>query len=109
MTGTDAPIEDLDPWADLFAACERLDRHGNGEVEGPDQRVLFSEAFNSKTAGAAKANFLPEDYGTLNPGSRADFQVMENDPETVRNGSEAGLVEVFSHGQWRLNEGRVFQ
>ncbi|MGB1071871.1 MAG: amidohydrolase [Planctomycetota bacterium] len=108
VTGTDAPIEDLDPWADLFAACERLDRHGNGEVEGPDQRVLFSEAFHSKTAGAAKANFLPEDYGTLNPGSRADFQVLETDPETVRHGSEAGLVEVFSHGQWRLNEGRVF-
>lgn len=109
ITGTDAPIEDLDPWADLYAACERVDRNGSGEAEGPAQRVRFSEAFHSKTAGAARANFLPEDYGTLNPGSRADFQVLDNDPESVRKGSQSGLVDVFSQGQWRLNEGRAFQ
>ncbi|MGB1398034.1 MAG: amidohydrolase family protein, partial [Planctomycetota bacterium] len=82
---------------------------GSGEAEGPAQRVRFSEAFHSKTAGAARANFLPEDYGTLNPGSRADFQVLDNDPESVRKGSQSGLVDVFSQGQWRLNEGRAFQ
>ena len=109
ITGTDAPIEALDPWADIHAACQRTDRHGKGDPEGPGQRVLFAEAFRSKTADAAEGNYLPLEYGTLNPGSCADFQVIEQDPETVTRLADADLIDVFSQGQWRLNEGNAFQ
>ncbi|OUU24606.1 MAG: hypothetical protein CBC13_03250 [Planctomycetia bacterium TMED53] len=102
ITGTDAPIESLDPWADIYAAVHRKNRDGSGVAEGPRQRVTFEEAFLSKTAWAAVANQLPSGYGTLKPGSRADFQVLEKEPQLVANHAESGLVQVFTFGAWRL-------
>lgn len=102
ISGTDAPIEVLDPWADLRVACDRKDRHGLGSAEGEHQVVSFQEAFYSKTAGAAEANYLANGYGTLDPGSQADFQVLESHPEKISSMSNAGLVQVYSQGDWRL-------
>ena len=102
LTGTDAPIEPLDPWADIQAACQRRSRNGSGHIEGPHQRVGFLESFHAKTRDAAEANCLPLDYGSLNSGSRADFQILEKPPEEISNISDAGLVQVYTDGNWRL-------
>ena len=105
ITGTDAPVESLDPWADIYAAVNRMDRNGNEKAEGPNQRVQFREAFHSKTAGAAEANYLPEGYGTLASGSSADFQILDRNPEAVTCLEDSGLSQVYTRGVLRWSKG----
>ncbi|MEE2888844.1 MAG: amidohydrolase family protein [Planctomycetota bacterium] len=103
ILGTDAPIECVDPWCDLDAAVQRLDREGLGSIFGPQQRVAFESAFSWRTAGAAKGNFLPEGWGTLEPGTAADLQILSaKQPQQIRSIDEASLQDVYSLGAWRL-------
>jgi len=103
VLGTDSPIESADPWSDIDAAVHRLDRDRKGTCYGPQERVGFECAFNWCTAGAAKANFLPQDWGTLEPGTAADLQILAvESPEQVRCLSDANLMDVYSMGSWRL-------
>jgi len=103
VLGTDAPIESVDPWRDLDAAVHRLQRGRVGSCYSPGEKVPFSSAFHWRTAGAAKANFLPEGWGTLEPGTVADLQILAADqPQQVSCQREALLLDVYSLGSWRL-------
>ena len=82
-----------------------MDRNGNEKAEGPNQRVQFREAFHSKTAGAAEANYLPEGYGTLASGSSADFQILDRNPEAVTCLEDSGLSQVYTRGVLRWSKG----
>jgi len=47
---------------------------------------------------------LPSGWGTLDPGSVADLQVIgAEDPSRVRCLAEAQLIDVLSMGEWRLS------
>ncbi|MGE4618684.1 MAG: amidohydrolase family protein [Planctomycetota bacterium] len=106
ILGTDAPVEELDPWCDLQAAVMRLDRDGSGPPFETSQSVSFQAAFHWRSAGAAQGNFLPKGWGTLEPGTVADLQILGTvHPEKVRSQKEAQLLDVYSFGSWRL--GRV--
>ncbi|MDE0959313.1 MAG: amidohydrolase family protein [Planctomycetota bacterium] len=105
VMGSDAPIESADPWLDIDAAVRRLDRDGEGNSFYPQQRVSFEKAFGWRTAAAAFANMLPSGWGTLEPGSVADLQIIgADDPSQVRCVADAKLIDVFSLGQWRLGD-----
>ena len=83
----------------------RLGRGGAGHCYGPEQCVPFKSAFHWRTAGAAKANLLPTGWGTLEPGTSADIQVLSaENPEQISCQKEAMLLDVYSLGSWRLGQ-----
>ena len=98
--GSDAPIETADPWVDIRAAVDRVDRAGRFP-EGwiPTERISIEEAIHGRTVGCAVGNQLPDQWGSIAPGSPADLQVLEcDDLEEVNSVGEAQLVELFFAG-----------
>ncbi len=106
--GSDAPIETVDPWIDIGAAVDRVDRRGrfpSGWL--PDQCISFDEALAARTSAAADANLLPRGWGRIEPGSPADLQILGcEDPAQVRTIGQARLERLLVGGEWqRLSEG----
>jgi predicted amidohydrolase YtcJ len=81
---TDAPVEPIDPWENIYAAVTR----GAGEgvelsryTEGEELRV--AEALHYYTYGSAYALREEGRLGSLRPGHLADFAVLDRDPLEV--------------------------
>lgn len=75
--GSDAPVEDSNPYVSLAAAETREDP--DGDPEGgflPDQRLTRSEALRAYTLGNARA-LGRSDLGVLRPGAIADLLWVE--------------------------------
>ncbi|HEX4952502.1 MAG TPA: amidohydrolase [Thermoanaerobaculia bacterium] len=81
VNGTDTPVEDVDPLANLVAAITR--RMANGEVFYPAERLTLAEALKAMTASAAWAAFQEGEKGTLAPGKLADLVVLTKDLFTL--------------------------
>jgi predicted amidohydrolase YtcJ len=81
VSGTDTPVEDVDPIANFYAAVTR--RMGNGEVFYGDQRMTRMEALRSMTLDAAYGVFEEEIKGSLAVGKLADVVVLSQDILTV--------------------------
>lgn len=82
--GSDFPVEAVDPRLGLFAAVARQDL--DGWPEGgwyPDQRVTREAALRGFTMDAAHAGFMEDLVGSLEPGKRADFVVLDRDYMTI--------------------------
>ncbi|MEH3102392.1 MAG: amidohydrolase family protein [Sphingomonas phyllosphaerae] len=82
--GSDAPVEKPDPWAGWAAAFTRTDADGQ-PVGGwhPEQAVSREQAWWAYTGGASYAGFADQKFGTLAPGQRADFLLLDRDPMTA--------------------------
>lgn len=82
--GSDFPVEAIDPMFGIHAAVTRRDREGWPE-DGwyPGERVSRSEALRGFTVDAAYAGFMDDEVGSLEPGKRADFVVLDRDLMTV--------------------------
>ena len=79
--GSDAPVEQADPWAGFAAAISR--QGPDGQPTGgwqPQERVDRATALAAYTSGAAFAGFAEKRFGRLAPGLRADFIVVDTDP-----------------------------
>ncbi len=72
--GTDAPVEDIDPIRNYYAAVSRM--MNNGERFYPDQRMSRMEALKAYTLNAAFSAFEEDLKGTLTPGKLADVTVL---------------------------------
>lgn len=82
--GSDFPVEQVDPRLGLYAAVTRQDLAGQPPGGWlPDQRLSAAEALRGFTAEAAWAGFAESDVGTLGPGRRADFVVLDADPLSI--------------------------
>jgi hypothetical protein len=82
--GSDFPVEHVNPMLGIYAAVTRQDL--KGQPPGgwlPDQRVSRLQALAGFTRGAAYAAFMEHEVGTLKPGMRADFVMLDGDPMTV--------------------------
>ena len=79
--GTDAPVEDVDPIPNFYAAVSR--RMKNGETFYPDQRLTRMEALRSYTIENAYAAFEENIKGTLKPGMLGDVTVLSKDIMTI--------------------------
>jgi predicted amidohydrolase YtcJ len=55
----------------------------DGRVWGPDQRIALDRALRAVTIEAAWSLGLEDEIGTIAPGKRADFTVLERDPREV--------------------------
>ena len=82
--GSDAPVEQADPWAGFAAAISRQgpDSQPAGGWQ-PQERVDRTTALAAYTSGAAYAGFAEKRFGRLAPGLRADFIVVDTDPMTA--------------------------
>lgn len=82
--GSDFPVEPHEPLRTFYAAVTR--QNENGLPDGgwmPDQVMTRQEALKSLTIWAAHAAFWDDRLGTLEPGKRADFVVLDTDIMTV--------------------------
>jgi predicted amidohydrolase YtcJ len=79
--GSDFPVERPDPWAGWAAAFTRTDEKGE-PVGGwrPEEAVTRDQAWWAFTGGAAYAGFAEKKFGSLEPGQKADFIIVDRDP-----------------------------
>lgn len=82
--GSDAPVEQADPFAGFAAAISRqgADNQPPGGWQ-PQERVSREEALAAYTTGAAYAGFAEGRFGRLTLGERADFVIVDTDPMTA--------------------------
>jgi predicted amidohydrolase YtcJ len=103
--GSDFPIEGIDPLRGFRSAVFRKDDHGM-PLGGfrPSQALSRIEALKAMTIWAARANFEEGSRGSLEPGKRADFTVLDADllgaPE--ERIWEAKVLGTFLRGELRI-------
>jgi predicted amidohydrolase YtcJ len=79
--GSDTPVEAPNPFVGIAAAITREDEKGQpfgGWI--PTERVSREQALAGFTIGAAYAAFAEGKVGSLIPGHRADFILIDIDP-----------------------------
>ncbi len=88
--GSDFPVESPDPFAGIAAAITREDAAGQ-PFGGwrPEERLTREAAIAAFTRGGAYAGMAEDRIGTLMPGMRADFLLVDTDillasPSTIR-------------------------
>lgn len=88
MGGSDCPVEDCDPLANMYYAVTRMG--ANGKPWYPENAITMEEALNMFTYECAYASFCEGETGTITIGKYADFTVldkniMDNPPEELLN------------------------
>ncbi|SOB87439.1 hypothetical protein SAMN06297144_2571 [Sphingomonas guangdongensis] len=79
--GSDYPVENPNPFVNWATAITRED--ASGQPFGgwhPEERVSREQAWRAFTSDAAYAGFAEDRFGTLAPGQRADFLIVDRDP-----------------------------
>ncbi len=76
-SGTDSPVEDVDPIKNFYAAVTR--KNENGKEFYPDQKMTRLEALQSYTVYGAFASFEENEKGSIKNGKFADLTVLSND------------------------------
>ncbi|MFI6600414.1 amidohydrolase [Nonomuraea sp. NPDC050536] len=79
--GSDAPVEEPDPFPALYAAVARARQDGTppGGWQ-PEQRLSIGEVLKAHTLGSAFAAGEEGRKGSLTPGRLADFIAVDTDP-----------------------------
>jgi predicted amidohydrolase YtcJ len=101
--GSDAPIEDLDPWAGVCAGVLRtIDERGPWH---PEQRLTVEEALQATTVNAAWLAGDERRRGKLIPGFLADLVVLDSDPFELPEEELASVrvVATMLGGRWTHN------
>lgn len=78
--GTDAPVESLNPFPNIYSAVTRCDL--SGYPEGgyvPEEKVSLEQAIDAYTIGSAYCEFQEEIKGRIQEGYLADFTVLDRD------------------------------
>jgi len=100
--GSDFPVESPNPFHGIAAAISRqgLDGQPPGGWR-PQERVSFEQALDGFTRGAAYAAFAEDRIGSLDPGHRADFLVIDRDISKASAADIAGtqVLQVFVGGK----------
>jgi hypothetical protein len=82
--GTDVPVEEIDPFKNLYASVTRKRLDNNFEFF-KEQRMTRKEAIYSYTLGNAFAAFEEEKKGSLTVGKFADFIVLSKNLSTCQD------------------------
>ena len=93
--GSDAPIEELDPWAGVCAGVQR-DWH-------PEQRLTLDEALEATTVNPAWLARDEHRRGKLLPGYLADLVVLDRDPYETDDLRSVNVVATMLGGRWTHN------
>jgi predicted amidohydrolase YtcJ len=97
VNGSDAPIEELDPWAGVVAAVLRHWR--------PDQTLTLEQALHATCVAPASLSHDERVRGTLVPGRLADLVVLDRDPFRCEQEElpEVRVVATMVGGRWVHN------
>ena len=92
--GSDAPVEELDPWAGVVAAVQRHWRE--------DERLTLDEALHATCVAPAWLSHDERSRGTLLPGRAADLVVLDRDPFAIEPEElpEIEVVATMVAGRW---------
>jgi predicted amidohydrolase YtcJ len=95
--GSDAPVEELEPWAGVVAAV--LDHWRE------DQRLTLEQALQAVCVAPAWLSHDERRRGTLVPGRLADLVVLDRDPYTCEPEElrEVQVVATMLAGRWTHN------
>jgi predicted amidohydrolase YtcJ len=106
--GSDAPVENPNPFWGLHAAVTRQRSDGAPGPQGwhPEQRLTVSEALRGFTTGAAYAAGLEDRLGRLTPNYLADLLVLDADPFTCQSEALKDIrpLGTMVAGQWVYRE-----
>jgi hypothetical protein len=91
--GSDAPVEELDPWAGVVAAVQRHWR--------ADERLTLDEALHATCVAPAWLSNDERARGTLVPGRAADLVVLDKDP--FEGDLDVRIVATMVAGRWVHN------
>ncbi|CAE6470089.1 unnamed protein product [Rhizoctonia solani] len=104
-TGSDFPVEGINPLLGFYAAVTRLapdgtSPHGPGGWY-PEQRMTRHEALRGMTSNAAFASFQEHKVGRIAKGLRADVTILSRDIMTVRTDEilSSGVVATVIDGR----------
>jgi predicted amidohydrolase YtcJ len=78
---SDAPVTPLGPLFTAWCAINR--RTASGRILGTAERIGVADALRTITLGAAWTLRMDGEVGSIECGKRADFAVLEDDPETI--------------------------
>src|SRR6266480_6360855 len=101
--GSDAPIEELDPWAGVCAGVLRtIDDRAPWH---PEQRLTLNEALEATTVSPAWLARDEHRRGKLIPGFLADLVVLDRDPYDLdpEQLPEVNVVATMLGGRWTHN------
>ncbi|HXR12598.1 MAG TPA: amidohydrolase family protein, partial [Gaiellaceae bacterium] len=95
--GSDAPVEELDPWAGVVAAVLQHWRE--------DQRLSLEQALHATCVAPAWLSHDEHVRGTLVPGRHADLVVLDRDPFAVdpEELPDVQVVATMVAGRWVHN------
>ena len=95
--GSDAPVEELDPWAGIVAGVLRHWRD--------DQRLTLEQALHATCVAPAWLSHDERRRGTLLPGRLADLVVLDRDPFRCEPAElpEVRVVATMLGGRWVHN------
>jgi predicted amidohydrolase YtcJ len=103
VNGSDAPIEELDPWAGIVAGVRRtLDDRPPWR---PEETLTLEQALHATCVAPAWLSHDERRRGTLVPGRLADLVVLDRDPFTVEPEelSRVQVVATMVGGRWVHN------
>ncbi|MGD8699718.1 MAG: amidohydrolase [Gemmatimonadales bacterium] len=89
---TDAPVSPLGPLHKIRVAVARDLWKEPGTILAPDERVGVEAAIRAVTRNAAWAAHDEDELGSLEPGKRADFVILEDDPRAVEPTAISDIV-----------------
>jgi predicted amidohydrolase YtcJ len=92
--GSDAPVEELDPWAGIVAAVQGHWRK--------DQRLTLEQALHATCVAPAWLSHDERVRGTLVPGRYADLVVLDRDPFEAEL-DDVQVVATMVGGRWVHN------
>jgi predicted amidohydrolase YtcJ len=101
--GSDAPIEELDPWAGVVAGVLRTS--DARPAWRPEQAVTLAEALHATCVAPAWLSHDERTRGTLVPGRLADLVVLDRDPFACEPAElpEVQVVATMVGGRWVHN------
>jgi predicted amidohydrolase YtcJ len=77
--GTDAPVEEINPLASIYAAVERKKPYAEHNGYLPEEKLSRFQAIQLYTIGSAKAICKEHERGLIKSGYVADFSIFDRD------------------------------
>ena len=101
--GSDAPIEELDPWAGVCAGVLRT--IDGRDAWHPEQRLTLEESLQATTVNPAWLARDEHRRGKLLPGFLADLVVLDRDPHELEADElpNVSVVATMLGGRWTHN------